>query len=76
VRLEINTSGSWKIICRDIPADQVDEVRNACEVLVNLAEPKLVAFRLCNRVGNDGVWYAADMLRRLHGHSAQWDSRK
>lgn len=76
MRLEVNTSGSWKIVCRDIPADQLDAVRDACEVLCNVSMPKMLAWRLTNCVGDGKTWYRADSLDKWPGKPATWESRK
>jgi hypothetical protein len=76
VRLQINTNGSWKTLCAEIPADQVDGVRDACELLCNVSHPKQLAFQLANQLGEGGIWYAADRLSRRTESPTTWDSRK
>lgn len=73
MRLEINTSGSWKIL-GDVEHDRADQVRDACALLVNLSRPKCVAFRLVGEL-------CGEMMRLDHIGPrgivpAEWDSRR
>lgn len=76
MRLEVNTSGSWKIVCRDIPADQVDAVRDACEVLCNVSMPRMIAWRLTEQLADAKTWFGRDSLNKWPGKVARWESRQ
>lgn len=73
MRLEINTSGSWKVI-GEVDPDQLDQVRDACELLVNLGKPKVVAFQLTDKQG--AMMMRVDTLGPRGVEPAQWRSRQ
>jgi hypothetical protein len=73
MRLEINTSGSWKVI-GEVDEDQVEAVRNACELLVNLGKPKCVAFQLTAKQG--ALMMRVDQLGPRGIEPVQWKSRQ
>ena len=73
VRLDINTSGSWRILIREIPEAQRHQVMAACETLVNAAAPKSVAFQLV--APGAPTPYRLETLRRRDDAPAAWTWR-
>jgi hypothetical protein len=76
MRLEINTSGSWRVLCDDVPAEQLEAVRDGCEMLVNLCPAKTVCFRL-TRSFPGTARIAVDHIRKTDSPGrVTWESRR
>lgn len=74
MRLEINTSGSWKVI-GEIPDDLLDLVRDSCELLASQdASGKAISFRLTNLMQDGKTRYRAESMVRK-GRSLVWETR-
>jgi hypothetical protein len=76
MRLEVNTSGSWKAI-GEIDPDQLDQVRDACEVIARLDESgKRISFRLTNLMRDGKTRYRAESMVKGNGHQMlAWETR-
>lgn len=75
MRLEVNTSGSWKVI-GEIDPDQLDQVRDACEVIAGLdAGGRAISFRLTQLMPDGKTRYRAESMVKRPGKTLEWETR-
>lgn len=71
MRIEVNTSGSWKVI-GEVPDDRLDLVRDLCEIVAAMdAGGRSISFRLTQLMPDGKTRYRAESMVKRPGRTLE-----